>query len=60
MSDDLEILRQDVLSELAGAADMRAWDAVRVGTLGKSGRLTALLKALGKMAPDERKARGGA
>lgn len=58
MSDDLEILRQEVLSELTGAADMRAWDAIRVGTLGKSGRLTALLKALGKMAPDERKARG--
>ena len=60
MSDDLEILRQDVLSELAGAADMRAWDAVRVSTLGKSGRLTGLLKALGKMQPDERKARGAA
>lgn len=58
MSDDLEILRQDVLSELAEAADLRAWDAIRVGTLGKSGRLTTLLKALGKMAPDERKARG--
>lgn len=58
MSDDLEILRQAVLSELAEAADLRAWDAIRVGTLGKSGRLTTLLKALGKMAPDERKARG--
>lgn len=58
MSDDLETLRQDVLSELAGATDLRAWDAVRVGTLGKSGRLTGLLKALGKMQPDERRARG--
>ncbi|WP_278367890.1 phenylalanine--tRNA ligase subunit alpha [Acetobacter orientalis] len=60
MSDDLEVFRQEVLTELAGAADMRAWDAIRVGTLGKSGRLTTLLKALGKMAPDERKARGAA
>ncbi|MFT9399632.1 phenylalanine--tRNA ligase subunit alpha [Acetobacter sp.] len=60
MSDDLEVFRQEVLSELANAADMRAWDAVRVGTLGKSGRLTTLLKALGKMAPEERKARGAA
>lgn len=58
MSDDLEILRQAVLSELAEAADLRAWDVIRVDTLGKSGRLTTLLKALGKMAPDERKARG--
>ncbi|MFT9258994.1 MAG: phenylalanine--tRNA ligase subunit alpha, partial [Acetobacter sp.] len=58
MSDDLEVLRQDVVSELAAATDLRAWDAVRVATLGKSGRLTGLLKALGKMPPDERKTRG--
>ncbi|MBS0959475.1 MULTISPECIES: phenylalanine--tRNA ligase subunit alpha [Acetobacter] len=60
MNDDLEIFRQSVLSELAEAADLKAWDAVRVGVLGKSGRLTTLLKALGKMQPEERKARGAA
>jgi phenylalanyl-tRNA synthetase alpha chain len=58
MSDDLDILRHEVLSELAVVTDLKAWDAVRVATLGKSGRLTGLLKALGKMAPEERKLRG--
>lgn len=60
MSDDLETLRQETLAALAGAGDRREWDAVRVGTLGKSGRLTGLLKELGRMSPEERKLRGGA
>ena len=37
---------------------MRAWDAIRVGALGKSGRLTGLLKELGALPPEERRARG--
>ena len=57
MSDDLDLLRAETETALAGAADLRAWDAIRVGTLGKSGRLTALLKELGKTAPEERRAR---
>ncbi len=60
MPDDLDALKQDVLAALEAATDARAWDAVRVGTLGKSGRLTALLKELGRAAPEERKARGAA
>ncbi len=60
MSDDLERLRADAVVSLSQAADLRAWDAVRVGVLGKSGSLTALLKELGKAAPDERRARGAA
>ncbi|MFT8777507.1 MAG: phenylalanine--tRNA ligase subunit alpha [Gluconacetobacter liquefaciens] len=60
MSDDLETLRQETLAALAAAGDRREWDAVRVGTLGKSGRLTGLLKELGRMSPEERKVRGGA
>jgi phenylalanyl-tRNA synthetase alpha chain len=58
--DALESLRSDAVSELAAAGDLRAWDAARVGLLGKSGRLTALLKGLGAVAPEERKARGAA
>ncbi len=60
MPDDLDALKQDTLAALADAADHRAWDAVRVGTLGKSGRLTGLLKELGRAAPEERKSRGAA
>ncbi|GAN53734.1 phenylalanine--tRNA ligase subunit alpha [Tanticharoenia sakaeratensis] len=60
MSDDLDALRSQTLSALAGAADMQAWDAIRVATLGKSGALTGMLKQLGRMGPDERRARGAA
>ncbi len=58
MPDDLESLRRETLASLAAAPDQRAWDAIRVGTLGKSGRLTLLLKELGRAAPDVRRVRG--
>ena len=46
------------ISQIAIAADLEALDAVRVYWLGKSGILTEQLKLLGKLSPDERKARG--
>ncbi|MCK8783619.1 phenylalanine--tRNA ligase subunit alpha [Roseomonas sp. NAR14] len=57
---ELAALRQETEAALAAAADLRAWDAVRVGTLGKSGRVTALLKGLGAVPAEARKARGAA
>ncbi|GEB04805.1 phenylalanine--tRNA ligase alpha subunit [Gluconobacter roseus NBRC 3990] len=60
MADDLDTLRNDTLAALAGAQDRAQWDAIRVGTLGKSGALTGLLKQLGKLEPQERKERGQA
>ena len=36
------------------------WDAVRVAVLGKSGRLTGLLKGLGQVPAEQRKERGAA
>ncbi len=60
MTDDLAALRADTDAALAGAADLRAWDAVRVSVLGKSGRLTTLLKELGRASPEERRERGAA
>ena len=60
MTDDLQALRDETVAGLDAATDPRAWDAVRVGVLGKSGRLTQLLKELGRFAPDERRARGAA
>src|SRR4051794_19612739 len=60
MSDDLEALKTETAAALAAATDLRAWDAVRVGVLGKNGSLTGLLKELGKASPDERRARGAA
>jgi phenylalanyl-tRNA synthetase alpha chain len=49
---------EETEAALAAAQDLRAWDAVRVSVLGKNGRLTALLKELGRAAPDERRERG--
>jgi phenylalanyl-tRNA synthetase alpha chain len=58
MTDDLDALRAETSAALAASPDLRAWDAVRVGALGKQGRLTALLKELGKVAPEVRRERG--
>ena len=58
--DGLDALRAEIEAAIAGAADPRALDAVRVAALGKSGRVTDLLKALGAVPPEERRARGAA
>ena len=60
MLDDLATLRTGPEAAIAAAADLRALDAVRVAALGKSGQVTALLKGLGAVPAEERKARGAA
>ena len=60
MSDDLVALRAETEAALAGAADLRALDAVRVGVLGKAGSLSGLLKGLGQVPAEARKERGAA
>jgi phenylalanyl-tRNA synthetase alpha chain len=60
MTDDLELLRQQTEAALRAAADLRAWDAVRVGVLGKNGSLTTLLKQLGAVPAEQRRERGAA
>ncbi len=54
----IDDLRSETDAALAAASDLRAWDAVRVGVLGRNGKLTALLRDLGKADPEERRARG--
>jgi phenylalanyl-tRNA synthetase alpha chain len=44
--------------EVAAATSLDALESLRVALLGKSGLITEQLKALGKLAPDERKAQG--
>jgi len=53
-------MRERALAEVAGAADLRALDEVRVGWLGKKGRLTAELKNLGQLPPEARREAGQA
>ena len=58
--EDLEQLREDMLAAVSAAADPDALDAVRVSALGRKGRVTELMKGLGKLDPGERKAAGQA
>lgn len=55
-TDELSRLEQDVLAEISGTGDLAAIEAVRVSALGKKGRVSGLMSALGKMPADERKA----
>ncbi len=55
---DLDEMRSTALAAVAGAASLRGLDDVRVAWLGKKGRLTAELKALGQLPPDQRRATG--
>ena len=54
---DLSLLQTQAESRIA-VADSDALEELRVALLGKSGTLTAALKALGAMEPESRKARG--
>jgi phenylalanyl-tRNA synthetase alpha chain len=57
MSDTAE-LEKRILADVAAAGDEGALEAVRVGALGKQGSITALLKTLGAMTPEQRKSQG--
>src|SRR3546814_759344 len=58
MSDELEQLVQSAQADIAACADARTLETLRVDLLGKKGRVTDLLKQLGGMAPEARKAFG--
>src|SRR3979411_2601145 len=55
---DIAQLEQQILGDIAVANDEAALEAVRVAGLGKSGSVSALLKTLGAMTPDQRKQQG--
>jgi len=57
---DPEKLKIDLLAEVAAAANLQELDDVRVKALGKKGAITAQMKTLGTLSPDERKATGQA
>ena len=52
--DTLRELTQRVESELKATDTSAALDALKVKVLGKKGELTALLKGMGQLAPEER------
>ncbi|MDX5982844.1 phenylalanine--tRNA ligase subunit alpha [Sphingomonas echinoides] len=55
---DLDPMKTDLLAAIAAAATLEALDGIRVQALGKQGSITALLKTLGGMSPDERLVQG--
>ncbi len=57
---DLDTLRQQALADIAQTASPDALEQLRVALLGKSGSITAQLKALGSLPADQRKAAGEA
>ena len=57
---DIEQLEASILDDIHAAVDEAALEGVRVATLGKQGSVSALLKTLGAMSPDERRTRGAA
>ena len=58
MKEQLEKLRAAALSEIEKTTDLSALDAVRVRFLGKKGEITAILKQMGKLSPEERPVMG--
>ena len=55
---NLDALKSELASMVAAAADVQALEQVRVSALGKKGHITVLMKDLGQMEPNERKAAG--
>ena len=58
MTDDLDTLRDHMLTAIDAATGLDALEAVRVEALGKQGNVTQLLKTLGKMSPEQRQSEG--
>jgi len=56
----MDALKEELLSQVASAADLAALDEIRVTALGKKGRITGLMKELGALSVEEKKARGQA
>jgi phenylalanyl-tRNA synthetase alpha chain len=60
MTTDIQSLQDALLAEVAAAPDMAGLEAVRVAALGKKGRITAQMKGLGQLAPEDRRDAGAA
>ena len=58
MKEQLEALRAAALKEIAESGDLAALEAARVKFLGKKGEITAILKQMGRLSPEERPVMG--
>ena len=55
---DIETLQTELLAAIDSADTLEAIEAVRVSALGKQGSVSALLKTMGGMSPEERQTQG--
>ena len=58
--ENLDQLRTELLDGVKDASDLDAVERLRVDALGRKGRITEMMKGIGALAPDERKAAGQA
>ncbi len=58
MKEKLQSLKSEALAAVAAATDEKLLDEVRVKYLGKKGELTAILKQMGSLTPEERPVMG--
>jgi phenylalanyl-tRNA synthetase alpha chain len=54
ITEELQGIRERALEAVAGAANLRALDEVRVAVAGKKGELTAVLRGMGGLSAEER------
>src|SRR3974390_3529135 len=57
---DIPALEQKLLADITSVTDELTLESVRIAALGKNGAVTALLKTLGSLTPDDRKVQGPA
>ncbi|MEN2978595.1 phenylalanine--tRNA ligase subunit alpha [Tistrella bauzanensis] len=57
---DIDRLKDEIGARIAAAADLDALEEVRVQAFGRKGRITEMLKGLGALEPEARKAAGQA
>jgi phenylalanyl-tRNA synthetase alpha chain len=55
---EIEQLESEILGTIDGAGDLGALEEIRVSALGKKGSISALMRGLGQMPPEERKSFG--
>ena len=58
MKEQLELIRQNAMTALDAANSTAALEELRIKLLGKKGELTAVLKQMGKLSPEERPVMG--
>ena len=56
--DQIAVLKEEITKKLSETADLIDLDKIRVAYLGKKGSITALLKGMKDLSPEERKSFG--